>query len=76
MRLLDTHQHLEDLRPLPCSWCAGIPALNRSFLLADYTAAALYLASDEAAMVTGSCLMIDRGVERRKITPSLSRFTP
>lgn len=40
MRLLDTHQHLWDLRRIPCSWCAGTPALNRSFLLADYIAAA------------------------------------
>lgn len=61
MRLLDTHQHLWDLRQFPYPWCAGMPALNRSFLPADYAAAALCLASDEAAMVTGSCLMIDGG---------------
>lgn len=40
MHLVDTHQHLWDLGRLPYSWCAGLPALNRSFLLADYTAAA------------------------------------
>ena len=40
MSLVDTHQHLWDLRRLPCSWCAGLPALNRNFLLADYRRAA------------------------------------
>ncbi len=40
MQLVDTHQHLWDLRQFPYSWCAGIPALNRSFLLGDYLAAA------------------------------------
>src|SRR5688572_15095680 len=39
MHLVDTHQHLWDLRQFPYSWCAGIPALNRSFLLEDYLAA-------------------------------------
>lgn len=40
MHLVDTHLHLWDLRQFPYSWCAGIPPLNRSFLLADYQAAA------------------------------------
>jgi predicted TIM-barrel fold metal-dependent hydrolase len=40
MKRIDTHQHLWDLRQFPCSWCAGIPALNRSFLLKEYLAAA------------------------------------
>jgi len=40
MHLVDTHQHLWDLDRIPCSWCAGLPALNRSFRLADYRAAA------------------------------------
>lgn len=40
MKRIDTHQHLWDLRQFPYSWCAGIPALNRSFLLDDYLAAA------------------------------------
>src|SRR5690242_6890250 len=40
MKLIDTHQHLWDLSQFPYSWCAGIPALNRSFLLNDYRAAA------------------------------------
>ncbi len=40
MRLIDTHQHLWDLAQFPYSWCAGIPALNRSFSLDDYRAAA------------------------------------
>jgi predicted TIM-barrel fold metal-dependent hydrolase len=40
MHLVDTHQHLWDLKQFPYSWCAGIPALNRSFLLDDYVAAA------------------------------------
>ncbi len=39
MHLVDTHLHLWDLERLPCSWCAGIPALNRSFRLPDYLAA-------------------------------------
>lgn len=40
MKLIDTHQHLWDLEQFPYSWCAGIPALNRSFQLTDYLAAA------------------------------------
>ncbi len=40
MKRIDTHQHLWDLQQFPYSWCAGLPALNRSFLLADYQAAA------------------------------------
>ncbi len=39
MHLVDTHQHLWDLDRFPYSWCAGIPALNRSFLFADYATA-------------------------------------
>lgn len=38
--MIDTHQHLWDLRRFPYSWCAGIPQLNRSFLFEDYLAAA------------------------------------
>jgi predicted TIM-barrel fold metal-dependent hydrolase len=40
MKIVDTHQHLWDLKQLPYSWCAGIPKLNRSFLLSDYLEAA------------------------------------
>jgi len=40
MKRIDTHQHLWDLRQFPYSWCAGIPALNTSFLLDDYLVAA------------------------------------
>lgn len=40
MHLVDTHLHLWDLKQFPYSWCAGIPALNRSFLPGDYLAAA------------------------------------
>lgn len=40
MHLVDTHLHLWDLQQFPYSWCAGIPALNRSFRPDDYRAAA------------------------------------
>ena len=40
MELIDTHQHLWDLDRFPYSWCAGIPALNRSFRYGDYARAA------------------------------------
>jgi predicted TIM-barrel fold metal-dependent hydrolase len=40
MALIDTHQHLCDLNRIPCSWSAGMPALNRSFLFDDYRTAA------------------------------------
>ena len=40
MNLVDTHQHLWDLKQFPYSWCSGIPALNRSFLFSDYATAA------------------------------------
>lgn len=36
MKMIDTHQHLWNLKQFPYSWCAGIPKLNRSFLLKDY----------------------------------------
>ena len=39
MDLIDTHQHLWDIERFPYSWCAAIPALNRSFRLSDYAAA-------------------------------------
>lgn len=39
MKRIDTHLHLWDLQQFPYSWCAGIPALNRSFLISDYLAA-------------------------------------
>ncbi|HTU00622.1 MAG TPA: amidohydrolase [Candidatus Sulfotelmatobacter sp.] len=39
MDLVDTHQHIWDLDRFPYSWCAAIPALNRSFRFADYAAA-------------------------------------
>jgi len=53
MRLLDTHQHLWDLRQFPYSWCAGIPALNRSFLPADYAAAAAGLDITKTVFMEG-----------------------
>jgi predicted TIM-barrel fold metal-dependent hydrolase len=41
MHLVDTHQHLWNLEQFPYSWCASIPALNRSFLIEDYLAASV-----------------------------------
>lgn len=38
MKRIDTHLHLWDLQQFPYSWCAGIPTLNRSFLITDYLA--------------------------------------
>lgn len=38
MHLVDTHQHLWDLKQFPYTWCADISALNRSFTLQDYVA--------------------------------------
>jgi L-fuconolactonase len=35
----DTHQHLWDLERFRLPWLAGAPALDRSFLMADYEAA-------------------------------------
>jgi predicted TIM-barrel fold metal-dependent hydrolase len=40
MHLVDTHQHLWDLRQLPYSWTNSVPPLARSFLFEDYVAAA------------------------------------
>lgn len=51
MKLIDTHQHLWDLRQFPYSWCAGVPALNRSFLLDDYLAAAKGTGIEKAVFV-------------------------
>lgn len=39
MQLIDTHQHLWDLRRFPYSWTADVPPLHRSFVLDDYLAA-------------------------------------
>src|SRR5258707_15361893 len=53
MRRIDTHQHLLDLNRFPYSWCAGVPALNRSFLLNDYLTAAAGLGIEKAVFVEG-----------------------
>jgi predicted TIM-barrel fold metal-dependent hydrolase len=37
--IVDTHQHLWDLSRHGHSWCAGIPALNKSFTMPDYLSA-------------------------------------
>lgn len=37
--IIDTHQHLWDLTRFQLPWLSGAPALNRSFVLADYAAA-------------------------------------
>lgn len=36
MKLIDAHQHLWDLTLFSYTWCQDIPALNRSFRMADY----------------------------------------
>jgi predicted TIM-barrel fold metal-dependent hydrolase len=36
MKIIDTHQHLWDLRRLPYSWTASKPVFNRNYLLEDY----------------------------------------
>ncbi|MFN7948005.1 MAG: amidohydrolase [Blastocatellia bacterium] len=40
MKIIDTHQHLWDLEQFSYSWTKNIPALNRSFRMEDYLAAA------------------------------------
>jgi len=39
MKIIDTHQHLWDMKRFEFSWCKGIPKLNRSFRMPDYLAA-------------------------------------
>jgi predicted TIM-barrel fold metal-dependent hydrolase len=51
VKFVDTHQHLWDLRQFPYSWCAGIPTLNRSFLLEDYVSAAKGTGIEKAIFV-------------------------
>jgi predicted TIM-barrel fold metal-dependent hydrolase len=51
MKRIDTHQHLWDLRQFPCSWCASLPTLNRSFLIDDYLAAARDTGIEQAVFV-------------------------
>ncbi|MGH7993562.1 MAG: amidohydrolase family protein [Limisphaerales bacterium] len=53
MKLIDTHQHLWDLEQFPYSWCAGIPALNRSFRFDDYLAAARNTGIEKTIFVEG-----------------------
>jgi predicted TIM-barrel fold metal-dependent hydrolase len=40
MQIVDTHQHLWDLDLFSYSWLDSLPALNRSFRMSDYLAAA------------------------------------
>ncbi|HWQ34371.1 MAG TPA: amidohydrolase [Blastocatellia bacterium] len=40
MKIIDTHQHLWDPEQFSYSWTKNIPALNRSFRMEDYLAAA------------------------------------
>ncbi len=40
MQIVDTHQHLWDLDLFRYSWLDSLPALNRSFRMSDYLAAA------------------------------------
>src|SRR5258708_15827805 len=40
MQIVDTHQHLWDLDLFRYSWLDSLPALNHSFRLSDYLAAA------------------------------------
>jgi predicted TIM-barrel fold metal-dependent hydrolase len=51
MLLVDTHQHLWDLGRFPYSWCASIPALNRSFSISDYAAASAGLGIGKTVFV-------------------------
>ena len=51
MKRIDAHQHLWDLQQFPCSWCNGIPALNRSFRLDEYLAAAQGTGIEKAVFV-------------------------
>lgn len=51
MKRIDTHQHLWELRRFPCSWCNGIPALNRSFLIDEYLVAAQGTGIEKAVFV-------------------------
>ncbi len=53
MKRIDTHQHLWDLQQFPYSWCAGIPALNKSFRLDDYLAAAKNVGIEKTVFVEG-----------------------
>ncbi len=51
MDMIDTHQHLWDLERFPYSWCAEIPALNRSFRFSDYAAASAGLGITKTVFV-------------------------
>ena len=51
MKLIDSHLHLWDLTQVQYPWCAGIPALNRSFLLDEYLAASRETGIEKAVFV-------------------------
>lgn len=51
MDMIDTHQHLWELERFPYSWCAEIPALNRSFHFSDYAAASAGLGITKTVFV-------------------------
>jgi len=54
MKRIDTHLHLWDLSRLPYSWCAGLPALNRSFWLEDYLTPAKASGITQAVFMEGN----------------------
>ena len=51
LKIVDTHQHLWDVKRFLYSWCTGIPSLNRSFLLEDYLEAAHGLSIEKTVFV-------------------------
>ncbi len=70
--IIDSHLHIWDTRKLEYPWLAGIPALNRPFLIDDYRAATEGL--DIEAMVFMQCEAVpDQGMHEAEWIAELAR---
>jgi len=62
MKIVDTHQHLWDLKQFTYSWLQSFPALNRAFRMPDYLAATRGLEIEKSVHVEADVdepLMLD-----------------
>jgi L-fuconolactonase len=56
MNLIDAHIHIWDLRRLSYPWLAGVPCINRAYLLQDYDEARAARAVEAMVFVQCECL--------------------
>lgn len=54
--IIDTHVHLWDIKRMDYPWLEQVPAINRSFFIADYQQATQHLPIKKMVVVQGECL--------------------